>query len=103
MVTVDIHQGLTFRLDLPHAERVEVVGAFDGWHETAVAMYRGADGVWTAAVDAEPGTYLFRYRVDGESWLLDDDDHGRAVAADGVVKSRAYRPPRALDPDHLAA
>lgn len=103
MVTVDVHQGLQFRVHLPQAAQVEIVGSFHGWHESTYPMHRDDAGMWTATIDPGPGAFLFRYRIDGRGWMLDPDDHGRATGADGAIKSRAYRPPRELDPDHLAA
>lgn len=61
------------------AQRVSVVGDFNGWDARATPMRhdRSADQ-WTATVDLEPGQrYRFRYLVDGQEWLNDwcADDH----------------------------
>ena len=83
--------------------QVEVVGAFEGWHERRFPMRRGEDGLWRLSLDPGGGVCLFRYLIDGQHWLLDDAAHGTCIAADGSVKSRVWGPPSRQDPDTIAA
>jgi 1,4-alpha-glucan branching enzyme len=103
MVSYNGEGRLVFEVQAPEAEKVELVGAFHGWHEQCYPMVREDDGRWTISIDAGPGQYLFRYLIDGERWVLDEDAHGTVRTADGSEKSRAWRPPLRLDPDSLAA
>jgi 1,4-alpha-glucan branching enzyme len=103
MVSIEADGTIVFALHQPRARCVEVVGAFDGWHEKRLPMQRGDDGVWRLSLDPGPGTYLFRYLVDGRRWRLDPAAHGTCRSADGRCKSRVWRPPLRLDPDALAA
>jgi 1,4-alpha-glucan branching enzyme len=103
MVNIEVDGTITFVLHEPRAGRVEVVGAFDGWHERHLPMQRGDDGEWRVRFDPGPGAYLFRYLVDGRRWRLDAQAHGVCRGVDGRCKSRVYRPPLRLDPDALAA
>lgn len=61
------------------AERVNLVGEFNGWDTTATPMtHNRTDANWRAAVDLAPGRrYRFRYLVDGKEWQNDwhADDH----------------------------
>jgi 1,4-alpha-glucan branching enzyme len=103
MVGIELDGRIVFTLHDLGAERVEVVGAFDGWGEQRLPMEPTGDGWWRLAIDPGPGSYLFRYLVDGTRWVLDGTAHGTCQAADGTVKSRLWRPPLRQDPDSLAA
>ena len=103
MVTIEGDGTVVFSLFAPQAAEVELVGAFDGWFEQALSMQRDSDGMWSVQLTLPGGTYLFRYRVDGEIWHLDDAAHGECTAGDGARKSRVWIPPARQDPDALAA
>jgi 1,4-alpha-glucan branching enzyme len=103
MVTIESDGRIAFSLRRPEALQVDVVGTFEGWHERSYPMRRGDDGVWRLSLDPGPGTYLFRYRIDGRHWRLDEEAHGTCLAADGQVKSRVWGPPPRQDPDVIAA
>ncbi len=103
MITLEWNGQIVFVFAAPEAQQVEVVGAFDGFDEQTVPMTRGDDGLWRAAVCPGPGSYLFRYRVDGNRWEIDEEAHGISEGADGTCKSRVWCPPLRLDPDSLAA
>lgn len=70
-----------FTLIRPRAHRVYLVGDFNAWSTTAVAMDRLADGRWAAVLELGPGVYRFRYYADGV-WLTD-------FAAFGVERNRS--------------
>ena len=61
---VDGVLGVWFAVVAPNAERVSVVGDFNGWIAEAHPMCaRGDSGVWQVFVpDAEPGS-LYKYRI----------------------------------------
>lgn len=53
------------------ADRIHLVGEFNGWNETTLPMRQGRDGVWRAELDLPMGqSYQFRYIVDGH-WQTD--------------------------------
>ena len=60
---------ITFSLHAPHARSVEVVGDFNGWATGKHAMKKDAGGNWKLAVKITPGTYHYKFMVDGEWWL----------------------------------
>ncbi|MBM3881610.1 MAG: glycoside hydrolase [Verrucomicrobia bacterium] len=62
----------TFRFNAPGALSVLLVGDFTHWQEKPIPMRKGADGAWSAAVDLAPGTYHYRFMVDGE-WRDDPE------------------------------
>ena len=61
-----------FRFTAPGAQRVSVVGVFNGWDPQAHPL-RGPDrdGVWTLSLLLPPGRYRYLFVVDGVRWLPD--------------------------------
>ena len=61
------------------AERINVVGEFNGWDTTATPMlHNRLDARWKVTIDLRTGRrYRFRYLLDGKEWLNDwhADDH----------------------------
>jgi 1,4-alpha-glucan branching enzyme len=70
----------TFRVYLPEATHVELVGAFTDWRCRPIRMVREHTGWWTAAADLPPGDHDFCYLVNGSTWLAD-------YAASGVKRN----------------
>jgi len=67
---------ITFRMFLPHAARVELLGDFTSWREHRVPMNREVGGWWTVTTEVPAGEHLFCYLVDGSIWLADYAAHG---------------------------
>lgn len=80
MVTNTEGRVYVFRLYLPHAGSVELVGSFAGWPESSRTMERDAEGFWCAELEVEPGEHWFSYLVDGVFWMPD-------YAASGVERN----------------
>ena len=62
----------TFALFAPEAQSVELVGSFTDWEENAITLKKSKDGTWKASVSLQPGTYEYRFKVDGQ-WRNDPD------------------------------
>ncbi|HNQ87084.1 MAG TPA: isoamylase early set domain-containing protein [Verrucomicrobiota bacterium] len=62
----------TFAFNAPGALSVQLVGDFTQWQEKPISLKRAADGVWRATVLLAPGTYHYRFLVDGE-WRDDPE------------------------------
>lgn len=71
-----------FRVYLPDAHRVELVGSFTDWRARAVPMVREDTGWWAVEAVLPPGDHDFSYLVNSSTWLAD-------YAASGV-KRNAY-------------
>lgn len=55
-----------------NAEKVHLVGDFNGWDETATPMEPLKDGRFKIILELEPGKeYQFRYLVNGSEWHND--------------------------------
>jgi 1,4-alpha-glucan branching enzyme len=61
-----------FRYKAPDATSVELMCEFNGWK--GVPMTKGDDGVWTAKVTLNPGTYAYKFLVNGKDWVFDPEN-----------------------------
>ena len=59
-----------FRLSAPHAQHVSVAGDFNGWNTGSHPLEKHWDGVWKLSTDLAPGSYGYRFYVDG-GWQND--------------------------------
>ena len=65
-------EGVRFTLYAPKIERVVVAGDFNNWSTAADPLYdRENDGVWTITIPLDPGSYEYKFHVDGEKWIPD--------------------------------
>ncbi len=60
----------TFTLQAPEASNVSVAGNFNGWNPGSIVAKKDRKGVWSTKVNLPPGTYEYKFVVDG-SWVLD--------------------------------
>ncbi len=58
---------------------VAVCGDFNSWGTTVNKMAQQADGTWTATVKLAPGSYGYKFLIDGTTWKQDE---GNPAAAD---------------------
>ncbi len=65
-------QNTTFKIELPDAQSVFLVGDFNNWDTHSNPMKKGKDGYWKTELKLQPGEYQFRYLVDGNYWVNDD-------------------------------
>ena len=54
------------------ATSVALAGEFNGWSTTTDSMTKQADGTWTIAKKLAPGTYAYKFVVNGTTWKQDD-------------------------------
>lgn len=73
-----------FRLKMPDAQSVAVVGEFNHW--TARPMTKDRDGTWTVTISLPPGTHGYKFLVNGTDWILDPENPLRKSAR-GVENS----------------
>lgn len=56
------------------AKTVAVVGDFNNWDKSATPLKRLKSGVWKTTIDLQKDdSYQFRYLIDGQSWVNDQD------------------------------
>lgn len=76
MITSQPDGTVRFRVYLPHASTVELVGDFTNWREAKIPMTREHPSWWEATVPVSAGEHHFCYLVDGSIWLADYAAHG---------------------------
>ena len=74
--------GVLFKIKAPGASKVELVGDFNSWQDPIELNDDDEDGIWITIAKLDPGTYQYKFIVDGE-WKPDpsnpmdaDDAHG---------------------------
>ncbi|MCA9296815.1 MAG: hypothetical protein KC983_09860 [Phycisphaerales bacterium] len=103
MVILESHGNVRFVVDDPRAQKITLVGRFDGYHDQEIPLTRISGCRWEAHLRLGAGEYLFGYLIDDEHWLIDPDAHGTMVAQDGRTMSRLWCPPESIEPDSIAA
>lgn len=62
----------TFTIQAGDAASVLLAADFTRWQEAAIPLKRKGNGLWQTTVSLEPGTYRYRFIVDGQ-WTDDPD------------------------------
>jgi hypothetical protein len=93
MVTVEPDGACSFRVYVPHAGRVELLGSFSGWEAGADDMQREPGGWWTRRWRVPAGDHEFCYLIDGRSWMPDYAATGIRRNSDGNWISLLTVPP----------
>ena len=62
----------TFSFKAPDALSVMLVGDFTHWQNEPISMKKGKDGIWSVSVKLEPGTYHYKFMVNG-TWRDDPE------------------------------
>lgn len=63
---------VSFKITAPTAEQVFLSGSFNEWRYDATPLKKDATGCWKTQVSLSPGTYEYRFVVDG-TWLDDPE------------------------------
>lgn len=85
-----------FKLKLPEANSVSLVGDFNEWNAEATPMKQDKNGVWKAELKLDAGEYQFRYFVDDHYWMNDDEATkvANAFGTDNSLARIQFRAPR---------
>ncbi len=65
---------------------VAVAGTFNGWQPEKPLVDKNGDGVYIGILLLEPGTYEYKFVIDGE-WRLDDNNPNFAPNDFGSLNS----------------
>jgi 1,4-alpha-glucan branching enzyme len=61
-----------FSFNAPSATSVQLVGDFTHWQKSPINLRKDDQGVWRTRLELEPGTYHYRFLVDG-TWRDDPE------------------------------
>jgi hypothetical protein len=73
-----------FRFEKPDAQTVDLMAEFNQWK--SLPMTKEPNGTWRVKVSIPPGTYGYKFLVDGKGWVLDPNNSSRKTV-DGVENS----------------
>jgi 1,4-alpha-glucan branching enzyme len=76
-------QKQTFSFKAPTANSVLLAGDFTRWLKHPIPLHKQVNGVWTTTTPLAPGTYHYRFVVDGE-WRDDPNCKLRVQNAFGT-------------------
>jgi 1,4-alpha-glucan branching enzyme len=71
----------------PAARVVTLAGDFNGWDPQARPLKRDAGGLWKGTVRLAPGTYQYKFVVNGERWEVDPVNPDQAPNEHGSFNS----------------
>ena len=72
------------------AKKVMLAGSFNDWNPNALAM-NATDSGWIAYVKLRPGKYWYKFIVDG-NWTIDNDNQLKENDGQGNINSVFFRP-----------
>ncbi len=72
------------------AREVLLAASFTDWQYKAIKMKKSAEG-WVANVKIRPGKYWYKFVVDG-NWTIDEDNTTREMDDEGNVNSVYFKP-----------
>jgi 1,4-alpha-glucan branching enzyme len=85
------------------ADRIFVVGEFNGWNRSETRMRQGRDAIWRATLELEAGRqYQFRYLIDGQwqnDWHADGSSHNGYDGENSIVDTSNV-PMRVVEGSH---
>jgi len=73
--------GVLFEFKAPNANVVYLSGEFNNWSPTATPMEKAKDGIWQIEYPLKPGSYQYKFVVDGRRW--EPDPNNPFVVDDG--------------------
>ncbi|MGQ0627468.1 MAG: glycogen-binding domain-containing protein [Phycisphaerales bacterium] len=93
MVAIENDGTVSFKVFLPHAAKVDVMGDFTDWGRSRLKMVREYPGWWRAKTKVPPGPHSFCYVIDDSIHLADYAAHGVKLDGSGNwVSELSIRP-----------
>jgi 1,4-alpha-glucan branching enzyme len=77
---------IDFKLVAPFAKSVMLAGTFNNWSDTSLKMNKDDKGVWRAKLKLKPGSYEYKFVIDG-NWMTDPENMFTSVSSSGIVNS----------------
>ncbi len=72
MLLKNIKTKVEFGITAPEAKQVFLAGDFSDWQQKPIELKRQKNGRWKTYVPLDPGTYQYRFLVDGQ-WVNDPE------------------------------
>ena len=82
-----VKNGIKFNIKALGAKSVQVAGDFNNWNpKKGVLLDTEGQGIWSKVLPLEPGTYQYRFVVDGQ-WLADPQNPSKLESPFGGMNS----------------
>ena len=63
-------------MNAPHAKSVKIAGSFNNWAPTNdYLMNKNEDGTWSKVLSFSPGEYQYKFIIDDEYWVADENNY----------------------------
>jgi 1,4-alpha-glucan branching enzyme len=82
-----VKEAVVFEYFDPSAKIVTVVGDFNQWNPLARPLKRNVGGLWKVTVRLAPGTYQYKFVVNGQRWEDDPLNVHRVPNEHGTFNS----------------
>ena len=70
------HVKKEFVLHAPYAKSVKIAGSFNNWAPTNdYLMNKNEDGTWSKVLSFSPGEYQYKFVIDDEHWVVDENNY----------------------------
>lgn len=80
---------VTFYFQSVTARSVEVAGDFNGWRHKQLPLHCVQPNQWSGSLElSEPGTYAYKFVVDGKDWVVDPENLNREPDGFGGLNAR---------------
>jgi 1,4-alpha-glucan branching enzyme len=80
-------RSIDLALSAPDAKAVAVVGEFNGWNVESHPLQRKDSETWHICLQLPPGTYQYKFVIDGSRWEDDADNPNRTMNEFGTSNS----------------
>lgn len=87
---------VTFKYPDPKATQVALAGEFNEWNKDALPMQKNPAGEWEVQMDLKPGTYEYKYVVDGNWNKANMDNRIIVVKPSAKDLPKESSPPRSI-------
>ncbi len=77
---------VVFQLHAGEAQSVTIAGDFNDWNSQEQYLKKNPDGTWTISLKLQPGSYHYKFVVDG-NWQEDPNNPNRLWVSEGTFNS----------------
>ncbi len=80
-------KSISFYFHAPDARSVTIAGSFNNWDGQANPLTRNPEGTWTVTLSLKPGSYHYKFVINGDQWQEDPGNPNRLPNDQGDFNS----------------
>jgi 1,4-alpha-glucan branching enzyme len=77
----------SFQLTAPEADTIAIAGDFNSWDTQANPLKKDKAGVWKVTLRLQPGSYQYKFVVNGAEWREDPANPDKVLSSLGTFNS----------------